>query len=202
WSSWKPWSAGNGEYGENGITQRNRGTETRRETKRFLRDVSVALLLCVCRFLCTLRFRLRTLRLRGARPVRGVLHVADALVLRILRIRAERTRHGRRRVRGGQLGWRNTFLTPVFHRADRVECIPVIVGILKRPDPHRVDHLGRRRAPQRRHRIAERLAGENQLTLAVLEAAVVVLHSLELRPGQTGVRFRAFAQQRGEIEAA
>src|SRR5437773_5093010 len=121
WSSWKPWSAGNGEYGENGITQRNRGTETRRETKRFLRDVSVALLLCVCRFLCTLRFRLRTLRLRGAIPVRGVLHVADALVIRILRIRAERARHGRRRVRGGQLGWGYAFLTPVFHRADRVE---------------------------------------------------------------------------------
>ena len=88
------------------------------------------------------------------------------------------------------------------HVAIEIERLPVIVGILKRPDPHRVDHLGRRRAPQRRHRIAERLAGENQLTLAVLEAAVVVLHSLELRPGQTGVRFRAHAQQRGEIEAA
>src|SRR6185369_12493729 len=57
-------------------------------------------------------------RRRLARPVLAVLQIAAAFVLRVLRVRAERTAHAVRagaehRVRG------DAFLDPFFERADR-----------------------------------------------------------------------------------
>src|SRR6187401_3446892 len=73
---------------------------------------------------------------RYARPVLRVLEIARALVLRVLRIRTQRSRQSRTLVRPHHLRRRDALLTPLFHGCDRVERVGAVATAAVRHAGH------------------------------------------------------------------
>src|SRR5437773_1640414 len=82
----------------------------------------------------------RSLR-RGAGPVRRVLEIARALVLRVLRVRAEWARQARALVGRRYRRRRQGLLAPFLERADRVERVWTVAATA-------VPHAGHHEQPR------------------------------------------------------